>query len=121
MSHHDERGRTGPRKFQSVWILMYAGTLLLLLGALTGCSGVGASGGAAPGGAKGGKKGGGGDVPVTVAVAATKDVPVEIQVIGHVEAYATISVKAQVTGELTAATLHEGDDVKKGDLVLDLK
>ena len=96
---------------------MYAGIVLLLLGALTGCSGVGASGGAAPGGAKGGKKGGGGDVPVTVAVAATKDVPVEIQVIGHVEAYATISVKAQVTGELTAATFHEGDYVKKGDLV----
>ena len=56
-------------------------------------------------------------MPVTVAVAATKDVPVEIQVIGHVEAYATISVKAQVTGELTKAQFHEGDYVKKNDLM----
>ncbi len=56
----------------------------------------------------------GGDVPVTVAVSATKDVPVEVQVIGHVEAYSTISVKAQVTGELTKAYFQEGDYVKKG-------
>src|ERR1017187_10874570 len=120
MSHHDERGRTGSRKFQSAWILMYAGIVLLLLGALTGCSGVGASGGAAPGGAKGGKKGAGGDVPVAVAVAATKNVPVEVQVIGHVEAYATISVKAQVTGELMNAHFQEGDYVKKNDLIFNI-
>jgi multidrug efflux system membrane fusion protein len=82
------------------------------------CSGTG-SNGPAPGG-KGGKKGGGGDVPVTVAVAATKNVPVEVQVIGHVEAYATISVKAQVTGELMNAHFQEGDYVKKNDLIFNI-
>src|SRR5271165_4580779 len=92
------------------------GIALVLLWVLTGCSG--ANVGAASGGAKGGRKGGGGgDVPVTVAVSARKDVPVEIQVIGHVEAYATISVKSQVTGELNRPAFQEGDYVKKGDLL----
>jgi multidrug efflux system membrane fusion protein len=93
---------------------------------MSGCSGTGASasGGAAPGGGapggggKGGRgRGGGGDVPVTVAHVSTKNVPVEVQVIGNVEAYSTISVKAQVAGQLTNAYFHEGDFVKKGDLL----
>ncbi len=64
------------------------------------------------------KKGGGfggGAVPVTVATVARKDVPVEIQAVGNVEAYRTISVKAQVSGELTHVYFREGDYVKKGD------
>jgi multidrug efflux system membrane fusion protein len=54
---------------------------------------------------------------VTVAHVSTKNVPVEVQVIGNVEAYSTISVKAQVAGQLTNAYFHEGDFVKKGDLL----
>jgi multidrug efflux system membrane fusion protein len=50
-----------------------------------------------------------------VAVVARKNVPVEVQVIGNVEAYATIAVKAQVGGLLTNVYFHEGDYVKKGD------
>jgi multidrug efflux system membrane fusion protein len=50
-------------------------------------------------------------------VASQKDVPVEIQVIGNVEAYSTISVKAQVGGQLTNVYFHEGDYVKTGDLL----
>ena len=89
---------------------------------LYGCSNGGAStagdpGGGGPGG-RGGRKGAGaGDVPVTVAVASQKDVPVEVQVIGNVEAYSTISVKAQVGGQLTTVSFHEGDNVKTGDLL----
>jgi multidrug efflux system membrane fusion protein len=56
-------------------------------------------------------------VPVTVAVASQKDVPVEVQVIGNVEAYSTISVKAQVGGQLTIVSFREGDYVKIGDLL----
>ena len=87
------------------------------LGILAGCSSKPASADGGRGG-RGGKKGGGGDVPVTVAVALQKDVPVEVQVIGNVEAYSTISVKAQVGGELTNVYFHEGDYVKKGDPLL---
>jgi multidrug efflux system membrane fusion protein len=57
----------------------------------------------------------GGDVPVVVAKASQRDVPVEIQVIGNVEAYSTISVKAQVNGQLTDVFFHEGDFVHKGE------
>ncbi len=65
------------------------------------------------------KKGGDG-VPVTVAKVVRKDVPVEIQVIGNVEAYATISVKAQVSGELQKAYVNEGDYVKSGALLFEI-
>jgi membrane fusion protein, multidrug efflux system len=63
---------------------------------------------------------GSGDVPVTVATAAQKDVPVEIQVIGNVEAYSTITVKAQVGGQLTKVYFNEGDYVKKGELLFSI-
>lgn len=73
-----------------------------------------AAGAAAPGGGRGGRRGGGADVPVTIAVASQKNVPVEVQVIGNVEAYSTITVKALVGGQLTEVHFHEGDYVRKG-------
>lgn len=54
-------------------------------------------------------------VPVTVATAIQKDIPVQIYAIGNVEAYATVQVKAQVGGELVKVYFKEGDFVKKGD------
>ncbi len=102
------------------------GLTALSLVFLYGCSNGGAStaGSGAPGGGgggKGGKRGmGGGDVPVNVAKASQKDVPVEIQVIGNVEAYSTITVKAQVGGELTKVSFREGDFVKKGELLFSI-
>jgi multidrug efflux system membrane fusion protein len=53
-------------------------------------------------------------VPVTVATVAQKDVPIDIQVIGNVEAYSTITVKSQVGGQLTKVDFREGDYVRKG-------
>jgi len=83
---------------------------------LTGCGGQSAS--ADAGTAAKGKKGGAGAVvPVVVTTVGTRDVPVEIQVIGNVEAYSTINVIAQVSGQLTDAAFKEGDYVKKGDLL----
>lgn len=82
-----------------------------------GSSGGGAGASGAPAGGRGGRGGRGGDVPVTVAQASLRDVPVEVQVIGNVEAYATISVKAQVGGQLTEVHFREGDYVKKNDLL----
>ena len=51
-------------------------------------------------------------VPVSVAVVGQRDVPMEIQVIGNVEAYATILVKARVSGQLVKVHFREGDYVK---------
>jgi len=59
-------------------------------------------------------------VPVSVALVGQRDVPLEIQVIGNVEAYATILVRARVTGQLTTVHFREGDYVKKGDLLFSL-
>ena len=59
----------------------------------------------------------GGPVPVVVAMVSQRDVPINVDVIGNVEAYSTITVKAQVGGELTKVSFHEGDFVKKGDLL----
>ena len=56
-------------------------------------------------------------VPVAVAVAEQKSMPVQIQAIGSVEAYTVVSVKAQVGGELVKVHFKEGQDVKKGDLL----
>jgi len=42
-------------------------------------------------------------------------VPVDIAAVGNVEAYISISVRSQVTGQLQQAFFHEGDSVKKGD------
>jgi membrane fusion protein, multidrug efflux system len=54
---------------------------------------------------------------VVVARVSQRDVPINVDVIGNVEAYSTISVKAQVGGEITKVSFHEGDFVKKGDLL----
>jgi multidrug efflux system membrane fusion protein len=95
------------------------GLTSILALALCACSNGGATAAKsdAPGGAggKGGGRRGGGDVPVTVAKASHRDVPMEIQVIGNVEAYSTITVKAQVGGQLTDVFFQEGDFVKKGE------
>ncbi len=56
-------------------------------------------------------------VPVTVATVIQKTVPIELQAIGNVEAYSTVSVKSQVEGQLERAYFQEGQDVKKGDLL----
>ena len=62
------------------------------------------------------RKGEGG-VPVTVALATQRDVPLQIEVIGNVEAYSTITVKAQVGGAITQVHFREGEFVKAGDLL----
>jgi multidrug efflux system membrane fusion protein len=59
-------------------------------------------------------------VPVVVASAVEKTIPVQINAIGNVEAYQTISVKTQITGEITKVNFKEGQDVGKGYLLFEL-
>ncbi len=56
-------------------------------------------------------------IPVTVSTAVERTVPVQLRAVGNVEAYATVSIKAQVSGELTAVHFKEGQEVKKGDML----
>jgi membrane fusion protein, multidrug efflux system len=59
-------------------------------------------------------------VPVLAAVAEQKNVPLQLRAIGAVEAYSNVSVKTQITGELTGVHFKEGDDVRKGQLLFTL-
>lgn len=83
-----------------------------------GCS----AGGEAAAPAKGGGRGGAQQaaVPVTTASVVQKSMPVDISVIGTAEPYSTVSVHAQITGELTSVDFQEGDDVKKGQTLFTL-
>jgi len=56
-------------------------------------------------------------VPVMAAKAVRKNVPVQIRVIGNVEAYNTVSIKAQINGPVTRVHFREGDDVRKGAML----
>jgi len=56
-------------------------------------------------------------VPVTVAMAEQKDVPVQVRVIGSVQPISTVAVRALVAGQLLRVGFHEGDDVRKGQLL----
>jgi multidrug efflux system membrane fusion protein len=92
------------------------GLLLLVIAiAGAGCSGSAAS----PGGSGRGGRGRGdfGAVPVVVTKVTERDVPVDLAAIGNVEAYTTISVRSQVTGQLESAQFREGDFVKKDQLL----
>src|SRR5712671_2165562 len=59
-------------------------------------------------------------VPVMAALVEQRDVPLQVHAIGAVEAYSTVSVKTQITGELTGVFFKEGDDVQKGQLIFTL-
>lgn len=89
---------------------------ILLALALFG-AGCAASGSRPP--AAAGKKGGDG-VPVSVATVVVKDVPLDIQVIGNVEAFSTVTIRAQVSGMLQKVHFKEGDFVRKGDLLFSI-
>jgi multidrug efflux system membrane fusion protein len=56
-------------------------------------------------------------IPVTVSTAIQKMVPIQLRVIGNVQAYSTVAVKSLVGGELVGVNFTEGQDVKKGDLL----
>ncbi len=56
-------------------------------------------------------------VPVVTAGVVRKSVPVQIRAIGNVEAYNTVSVKAQVNGTISRVHFTEGEDVRKGALL----
>jgi multidrug efflux system membrane fusion protein len=59
-------------------------------------------------------------VPVTVATVVQKSMPIEIRVIGGVEAYSVVSVHAQLTGQLNGVNFKEGDDVAKDQVLFTL-
>jgi len=86
-------------------------SVILLAGALsTGCDAKGVSGASTGPDADAA-------MPVTVASATREDVPIQVQAIGWAEAYATVTIRPQVEGQLTEIHFTEGQQVKIGDLL----
>ena len=71
----------------------------------------------APGGRGGGQNAA---VPVTVEKVIQKSMPLTIQGIGTVIAASTVSVRAQITGEMTSVSFKEGEDVEQGQVLATL-
>src|SRR5262249_24932900 len=59
-------------------------------------------------------------VPVSVAKAVQKTIPIELTSIGAGEAYSTVSVESQVNAKLEASHFQQGQFVKKGELLFTL-
>ncbi len=53
-------------------------------------------------------------VPVTVAAATQRDVPIYYDALGTVQAFNTVAIRAQVTGQLVSIDFRQGQDVSKG-------
>lgn len=101
-------------------MIRYPGFILLaglLAIVASGCSGEAQQ---QPGVQRGGGRGGEQVVPVTVADVVQKSMPIDIRVIGTAEAFSTVAVHAQITGQLTSVNFKEGDDVKKGQVLFEL-
>lgn len=56
-------------------------------------------------------------VPVTVAKAEAKDMPVQLRAIGNVLPLQTVAVRALVGGQLTRVWFREGDEVHRGEML----
>ena len=59
-------------------------------------------------------------VPVTVGSVMEKEMPLDVNVVGTAEAFSTVAVRAQVTGELKEVHFKQGDDVQAGQVLFTL-
>lgn len=59
-------------------------------------------------------------IPVTIATAKVERAPVEIRVVGSVEPSEKVEIKSQVAGQLVRVHFKEGQDVEKGELLLEI-
>src|ERR1700742_2981932 len=69
------------------------------------------------GGGKGGRGGAMGNIPVAVASAEVRDLPVLLNGLGSVEAFNTVAVKSRIDGQLIQVNFKEGQEVKQGELL----
>jgi membrane fusion protein, multidrug efflux system len=56
-------------------------------------------------------------VPVVVAEATQRNVPVQVTAIGNVQAYSTVTIESLVDGEIQRAYFTQGEYVRKGELL----
>jgi membrane fusion protein, multidrug efflux system len=56
-------------------------------------------------------------VPVTVAEAVRRDVPIQVSAVGNVQGLTTVALKSQIAGQIVQAHFKEGQDVRQGELL----
>jgi multidrug efflux system membrane fusion protein len=93
---------------------MYLGVILLLLLAFGGCQSADSSKNSQALAATTRS------VPVAVASAVVQDMPVYLTGLGSVTAYNTVSVKSRVDGQLIQVNFREGQQVNKGELLIQI-
>ena len=59
-------------------------------------------------------------IPVDIATVQKADVPVYLEGLGTVQAFYTVTVTARVDGQIDKVAFREGQDVKKGDLLVQI-
>lgn len=59
-------------------------------------------------------------VPVSIAVAEQRDIPMRVLGVGHVQAWASVTVQSRIDGQLVSVGFTEGQDVVEGQLIAQL-
>lgn len=59
-------------------------------------------------------------IPVVVAQVEQKDVPIYLEGLGTVQAFNSVTIHVRVDGQITHIAFKEGQDVRKGDLLLQI-
>lgn len=101
------------RQHAHIRILIPLGISLLIAFGLPGCGNVGSRANASKKGFHGPQI-----VPVSVATVERRDLPVYVAGLGSVNAFNTVAVKSRVDGQLVRVAFREGQEVKKGDLLV---
>ncbi|HEY2912375.1 MAG TPA: MdtA/MuxA family multidrug efflux RND transporter periplasmic adaptor subunit [Candidatus Angelobacter sp.] len=87
---------------------------------LGGCGHTSADSKQKGGGGKGGRGGAQMTIPVAVAKAEVRDLPILLNGLGSVEAYNTVAVKSRLDGQLIKVNVKEGQEVKEGELLAEI-
>src|SRR6476469_4824242 len=69
---------------------------------------------------KGGRGGAQMTIPVAVAKAEVRDLPVLLNGLGSVDAFNTVAVKSRIDGQLIQVPVKEGQEVKQGELLAEI-
>ncbi len=59
-------------------------------------------------------------VPVTTATAASETVPLEVDIVGTIDASSRVEIKSQVAGQIMKVSFTEGQDVQQGQLLFEI-
>jgi len=124
MQSHLDFKKNSPGKYSIKTRLLFASAALIIFSLIiflfAKANGIFGSNDQPSNGKPGQKDSDSGPVPVTVALAKSAVLPLEIRNIGNVEPFSIVNVIAQVGGQLTNVYFTQGQYVKKGELLFQI-